>query len=280
MSKEKNLTMVRTINGHRGPCVDPQTHLYCREEIREHYDPDFPTIRRMVCPPVEGLFGPAIDRLHEFEKLGMEPEEIEKILGSSSVAVLRELERIKAKLEQKTDEYCKQSMEFTVTRDKLKEDNRDLNEQIEALDKERASLYDENIAARGAIETLRKELAWYTGQHSTLISQNRNQAKTIKRLMDENEELKDGKYYRTVLERNKELIVENANLKNRLHDKTNEYSEKIMAMSEDCDELQEENERLKQYVDLYTHMVDSAINLSTAMLNSLKEAHNERKKES
>lgn len=223
MSKEKNLTIECC---GKAACKEAMAYKHYREGV--------------------GIvaFGPAIDRLHEFEKLGLEPEEIERTLKINTE-------------------------NLTYLHDRLTEQTG----LILGLEKENKELLEE-------IETLREELAWYTGQHSTLISQNRNQAKTIKRLMGENEGLKDGKYYRTVLERNKELIVENANLKNRLHEKTNEYREKIMAMSEDCDELQEENERLKQYVDLYEHMVDSAINLSTAMLNSLTEAHNERKKES
>jgi chromosome segregation ATPase len=85
MSKEKNLTSVKTINGYHGPCVDPQKHVYSREEYHEPNDPFEPYVRRVSIPPIEGLFGPAIDRLYEFEKLGMEPEEIEKLLENNQL---------------------------------------------------------------------------------------------------------------------------------------------------------------------------------------------------
>ena len=74
MSKDKNLTFNdRTVNGVEGPFVrvdcDCDRYLLVREE---DLTPDY----RTVLSRIEVLKGPAIDRLHEFEKLGMEPEEI------------------------------------------------------------------------------------------------------------------------------------------------------------------------------------------------------------
>lgn len=74
MSKEKNLTYLSLHTGKVS--VDSRSHewvRYSRSGIR-----------------CDQLNGPAIDRLYEFEKLGMEPEEIKEILNSNLVKALRE----------------------------------------------------------------------------------------------------------------------------------------------------------------------------------------------
>lgn len=139
MSKEKNLVIYEDEEpfepGKFIPAVDAKDHCWA-----DHFSSG-PT------RPKHTITGPAIDRLHEFEKLGLEPEEIKGRLEAA--------------------DELRQEVDFMITTDRY-----------------------------GHFGAIRR------------------------------------------------LQCENAVLKGRLHQKTEEYGEKIMAMSEDCDKLQEENERL------------------------------------
>lgn len=120
MSKEKNLTWgnMMVIHNQSGPFVYARDHIYVCERDEANTGE--------LLSKVEAIKGPAIDRLHAFEKIGMEPEEIRGRLEA-------------------TEEY---------------------------------------------IETFKKDLAWYKGQHGVLQVQHSNQAATIRELTEENEELR------------------------------------------------------------------------------------------
>ena len=137
--------------------------------------------------------------------------------------------------------------------------NRDLEEKIKNQDAVIEQLRSLNQRQFDNIAELQKEIDSATEKNrnlslanSELFVEKLNLETKAYELREEIEKLKDGKYYRTVLDRNKELIVENANLKNRLHQKTEEYGTKIMAMSADMDKLQEENTRLNKCIDNLT----------------------------
>lgn len=72
MSNEKNLV---TYNKHLGKNVVNADEDYDYQYITTAI-PNVPHSIERHCY----AFGPAIDRLHEFEKLGMEPEEIVQLL--------------------------------------------------------------------------------------------------------------------------------------------------------------------------------------------------------
>lgn len=201
MSKEKNLTMVRTINGHTGPCVDPQTHLYCREEIREPIDLHDPTIRYIKYSPVEGLFGPAIDRLYEFEKLGMEPEEIERlqqrhnyfrarsrVLEDSNYELERSLKNIKADFENVVNGTAYQ---------KIQEENEELKKDVEYWKSSCESRVNKNqrleeniVGLQGYIKALEEDCEFFKGERNDAFEE----VKRLKVEIDEREKVAGASY--------------------------------------------------------------------------------------
>ena len=281
MSKEKNLTYL--YKDGVVPTVVTKGHQIVDEIAFSE------TLIQNYTRPANGkhLQGPAIDRLYEFEKLGMEPEEIGHLKSENNL------------LADVNENLSTQYLRLFGNRDELKNEVESLNEKIEYWKTENQKLKDEN-------EQLKKDLAWYKGQNKVLKTQHSNQADSIRNLMDDNEELRQQiKFLEETVEkfgveeskqkidelikecaereRNVERlheVIKNQNelidelkgnsipgltckqvisqqrerindLKGRLKRKTDEYNEKIMAMSVDMDKLQEEIETLKKDRDAY-----------------------------
>lgn len=250
--KEKNLTMVRTINGYHGACVDPKTHIYCREEIREPFDPYFPTIKRCPRPPVEGLFGPAIDRLHEFEKLGVEPDELLAMINCAKRGDRVFIDGI----EYVPFKYCQERIaEKNKEQWMLEEGKANLLMDIMRLEKENSELRTMNQHQYENIAELQEEIE--------KASQREEDNERLKRDL-KTSEMSVGDLKKS----NSKLFVEKMDLETEVY------------------ELKQENEELKQDVEwykglyeCYVAMMDTALFTCKIYLDRLKEIENERKTE-
>lgn len=167
MSKEKNLTYLSLGTGKMS--VDAREHEWMRyDRYGVRYDQ---------------LNGPAIDRLHEFEKLGLEPEEIRGRLEAADdyrkeiAALEKDNNNLRALNQREFDTMYELRMEIEGLKKQIRDTDILLARRESAIKKR-----DEYIS------NLEKDLAWFQGQHGVLQVQHSNQADTIKRLMDENEE--------------------------------------------------------------------------------------------
>jgi chromosome segregation ATPase len=171
MSKEKNLTLVPG----SFPVVDATQHTWMR------FNKD-----GVRC---DQLFGPAIDRLYEFEKLGLEPEEIKEILekGWKSDVLLGdcnvELTRRNRELESEIERLkCLGRRRYAAIQE-LQNDYSDAltllkkrNDEIKALSATNTEL----IAGKSKLKS----------ENDALSIGVNNQNSYIKELQKENEELK------------------------------------------------------------------------------------------
>lgn len=156
MSKEKNLTFMY---GNR---VVSESAMACK---RCHGDLGMVT------------FGPAIDRLHEFEKLGMEPEEIERKLKDYKVAMNRvyglanEKEALTKGYTVTVEEYCTRINEK--------------NEEIAELERRLKNVQHINNVCTNSITDMRHEIDTLTKANDELRSMNQKQYDNIAELQKE-----------------------------------------------------------------------------------------------
>ena len=162
MSKEKNLTFMETnklnkivvnLDGH---CCD--TYTDDPVEVYSNLDPLKP-YATLPGKRYSYVSGPAIDRLHEFEKLGMEPEEIERLKKyydacSSNVKELSEKLCLKElaymELEQELKGYRTQQSHFMDC-------NKDQADEIDRLQKEVTRLNNVIDSQIAVIKSLREK---------------------------------------------------------------------------------------------------------------------------
>ena len=222
MSKEKNLTFIDNdvdravinLDGHCSKTVSEETPYANRPYLQWMY-----------------LFGPAIDRLHEFEKLGMEPEEIRGRLEAA-------------------DDYRKEIAALERDNNKL----RDLNQR----------LHDRLTEQTGVVLGLEKE-------NEKLKEWNANQSNTIRtafdryyEVRDENKELKEKnqRQAENIAELQKELDKNTFTIEFLTKDSAAYYKrvgalqERIKALEEDCEYFKgerndafDEVKRLKVEID-------------------------------
>lgn len=258
MSKEKNLTFNGIICGHEGPFAIADTYMILIEDPIYEHDPREPWRGVNVTQGAKYMKSPAIDRLHEFEKLGMEPEEIgamknahskisyqlrvsrsehmrlvdEKRILSNALraqqeineSLIREVSDLKRKLQDWSDPFhVKDSYETEKkANEELRKENFRLEQDIEKIKKES--------------EEIKKKIEFLEFANTSLSISEDVKMKELQRLNNENVaarcEIRD-----------RGIKIEE--LGEKLKAKTKEYSDKIMAMSKDVDDLQEENKRLK-----------------------------------
>lgn len=193
MSKEKNLTFM-----NKGvPVVEGAKHRKLA-----HFDPLLKgdncvnCLRSMSLGVMKGqreldsvIVGPAIDRLYEFEKIGLEPEEIELTMAQHDFTIFNR--NIELQLENANLKNKNQSLQnnLKVARnelrnfksaiyglspanvDRLQKENEMLKEEIEALNKQFGtivSLRAENERLWGKIQDLNEETENLTGENEEL----------------------------------------------------------------------------------------------------------------
>lgn len=123
MSKEKNLV---TYDLRGSVAVDGHGHAW----IEDHNC----MLNDIFINPRLYITGPAIDRLHEFEKLGMEPEEIKEILNSNLVRALSENIKLKADVDRRDkaidgqNDYIRELKEKIKNQDAVIEQLRTMNQ--------------------------------------------------------------------------------------------------------------------------------------------------------
>lgn len=192
--------------------------------------------------------GPAIDRLYEFEKLGMEPEEIEKqlkylnVLSRCHENLLKDLAWYKGQHGVLQVQHSNQAASIR----ELFDENTKLREELRLV---RSSIYGLAPAAnkqlKTEIEELKKEIAERERNEERLHAVIKNQNEFIDELKGNST---PGLTCKQIISQQRERIND---LKGRLKRKTDEYNEKILAMSVDMDKLQEEIETLKKDRDAY-----------------------------
>lgn len=149
MSKEKNLTKLDANNE-----VITECHNVFRDRVT--YITKYPYGRYDM---VVG-YGPAIDRLYEFEKLGLEPEEIESL--------------------QKRHEDLKGVRSANVV---LIETNNDLFREIGKLREENQRQAENIVGLQGYIKALEEDCEYFKGERNDAFEE-------VKRLKKRHEELK------------------------------------------------------------------------------------------
>lgn len=174
----KNLTFKDTVNGIEGVfvnalrCLDPEFDYHIITE-RENY---FDNPNLQVTHSRTVIKGPAIDRLYEFEKLGMEPEEIQKLKLENADLIRKRYDDRQVK-----EDY-----------DALVKSTNDLNERYKSLE-----------ARNIALENRNKKLEEARYRDDSIIQRHEDK---ISELMVVIESLK---------QRNAEFVKENRSLKEK-----------------------------------------------------------------
>lgn len=185
MSKEKNLTFERSL--------DLSDNIYWIDTYG-HQLFSGPTYRYFS--------GPAIDRLHEFEKLELEPEEIKHLRSENNL------------LADTNENLSTQYLRLLGDRDALKNEVEMANEKIEYWKTENSRLQDENEQLKDDLDIFRHGVRSDEKLIKNLQTRLENQANTIRELEKENEQLNC--FYELYKSTTDELIIVCRSLMNEL----------------------------------------------------------------
>lgn len=186
MSKEKNLVIMNK----DVPCVVGEKHRKLAHLDTSLKGPEWVDC---LCTTPLGIIrhkneldafivGPAIDRLYEFEKLGLEPEEIELVMKQHDFTIFNrniELQLENANLRNENQSLQNELRNFKsaiyglspANVDRLQKENEMLKEEIESLNKQFGtivSLSAENERLWGKIQDLNEEAENLTGENEEL----------------------------------------------------------------------------------------------------------------
>lgn len=198
--------------------------------------------------------GPAIDRLHEFEKIGLEPESIKKAIDNQTAFIgeLRErievLEKERDALESTKDKFMSQNRRLIRENGDLRALNQRLYDKIADLEEKNKNLgyeIDNLVAENKALIETTKEL-------QVLDDENRNAWGVCNELKADNARLKKRVDYleEEIVKKDKELYAKNDEIIRR--------HETHLRLLVERDNLARENESLRDNMDQMKKIVGPA----------------------
>lgn len=252
MSKEKNLVFMNKRvpvvegKGHR-KLVHKEPELSMKPHCVSYLHFTSLDVKRYEGELDSYIVGPAIDRLYEFEKLGMEPEEIERKLKDYKVVMNRvyglanEKEALTKGYTVTVEEYCTRINEK--------------NEEIAELERRLKNAQHINNVCTNSITDMRHEIDTLTKANDELRSMNQKQYDNIAELQKEIEDLN-----RVLTDANEttdywKTEARNAQKENRkLKHQCEVYMSRNSEQTRTVREYRERNEDLQEKVEKLEHI--------------------------